>query len=96
MFKKLNIDYLSIDLDSAAYQKDNIGVTLRADLTQKTGVKTIPQLFVGKDFVGGATEFFDAYKDGTLQTLFAKHGVDYKKIDGFDPYTLLPSWLHKR
>lgn len=95
MFQKLGIDYLSIDLDSAALQDGHQGMKIRADLTHKTRVKTIPQLFVGGEFIGGATEFFDAYNEGELLKLFAKHNVDYKRIEGFDPYSLLPTWLHK-
>jgi len=57
---------------------------------------TIPQIFVGGEFVGGCTEVFDAYKAGRLQALLDKHGSSYDRSLRVDPYSFLPSWLHPR
>jgi len=96
MFGKFNIPYRSIDLDSVEYQKDNKGGQIRAALIDKTSFKTIPQIFVGGEFVGGCTDIFDAYKDGQLQQLLEKSAVDYDKGLNIDPYSFLPTWLHPR
>jgi cysteine synthase A len=64
-----------VDLDSVAYQQDNWGGQIRAALTDSTGVKTIPQIFVGGEFVGGCTDVFDAWREGRFQELLERAGV---------------------
>ena len=69
---------------------------IRAAILERTGLKTIPQIFVGGQHIGGATEFFDALKDGSMQVLFEQHNVVWKKSADQDPYSFLPGWLHTR
>ncbi|MGD8341531.1 MAG: cysteine synthase A [Gammaproteobacteria bacterium] len=90
------IPYKSVDLDSVAYQENDWGGQVRAALTAQTGVPTIPQIFVGGEFVGGATDAFDQWRDGTLQQLLDKAGVEYSSEEQADPYSFLPTWLHPR
>lgn len=96
MFAKYEIPYRSIDLDSVEYQKDNKGGGIRAALRDRIGSKTIPQIFIGGQHVGGATELFDLQKDGDLAELLEKNSVVYNKDVDVDPYTFLPGWLHRR
>jgi cysteine synthase A len=96
MFAKYEIPYRSVDLDSVAYQEDNKGGKIRAALRERTGSKTIPQVFVGGQFIGGATELFDSQKDGELAELLEKNSVVYNKDVDVDPYTFLPGWLQQR
>jgi cysteine synthase A len=96
MFAAYGIPYRSVDLDSVAYQTDDWGGQIRAALTAQTTVKTIPQIFVGGDFVGGATDAFDAWRDGRLQRLLDRAGVAYAGDKTEDPYSFLPTWLHPR
>ncbi|HEY5790182.1 MAG TPA: cysteine synthase A [Gammaproteobacteria bacterium] len=96
LFARLGIDYRSIDLDSAAYQENDWGGQVREALIARTGMPTIPQVFVGGTFVGGCTDTFDAFKAGELQPLFAAAGVETKDVGNLDPYDLLPKWLHPR
>ncbi len=96
MFAKVGIPFRSIDLDSAENQEGNWGGQVRAALESRFGTKTIPQIFVGGRHIGGCTETFDAFKDGSLQRLLSENGVDYDGGDGFDPYSLLPTWLQAR
>jgi cysteine synthase A len=96
MLAKHDIPYRSIDLDSVEYQKANRGAEIRAALTARTSVNTIPQIFVGGDFVGGCTDVFDAHKDGRLAALLNKHHVSYNRDLRVDAYSFLPSWLHPR
>jgi len=37
---------------------------------------------------------FDKQKDGTFTELLEKNNIN-KEQKNFDPYTLLPTWLHK-
>jgi cysteine synthase A len=96
LFAKCNIPYRSIDLDSTAYQRDDRGGQIRAVLRARTGSVTIPQVFVGGEFVGGCTETLDAFKYGRLQELLGKHGVRFDENVRVDPHALLPAWLHPR
>jgi cysteine synthase A len=96
MFARYEIPYRSVDLDSVAYQENNLGGELRAALRQVTGVPTIPQVFVGGKHVGGATELFDAWKSGQLQKILEENSVPYKRQVVVDPYSFLPGWLQPR
>ena len=87
MFAHCGIPYRSIDLDSVPYQKDNHGGKIRAVLKGLTSFETIPQIFVGGEFIGGCTEVFDAYKEGRLQTLLEKNAVAYDQSVSLDPYS---------
>ncbi len=96
LMAEYEIPYRAIDLDSVAYQEDDKGTNIRAAILERTGLKTIPQIFVGGQHIGGATEFFDALKDGSMQELFEQHNVVWKKSADQDPYSFLPGWLHTR
>ena len=96
LFAKCAIPYRSVDLDSTAYQRDDRGGQIRAVLRARTGSKTIPQVFVAGEFIGGCTETFAAFKAGTLQEKLARSGVNFDASVPVDPYTLLPGWLHPR
>jgi cysteine synthase A len=96
LFKKLDIPYRSVDLDSVEFQEDQLGQKIRAVLLEKTTFKTIPQIFIGGEFVGGCTDLFDAWQDGSAQALLAKSNVAYAGDLTVDPYGFLPDWLHPR
>ena len=96
MFAKYEIPYRSVDLDSVAYQEGDRGGKIRLALNARFSVKTIPQIFVGGQLIGGCTELFDAQKDGSLDQLLTQAKVSYDKSCDVDPYSFLPSWLHTR
>ncbi len=96
LFAEAGIEYEDVALDAAAYQKDNLGGELRAALHQISGTPTIPQIFVGGLHIGGATETFDAYNDGSLQQRLLTRGVAFKQALEADAYSFLPRWLHPR
>ena len=96
MFAAFKIPYRSVDLDSVEYQKDDRGGKIRAALAARTSMSTIPQVFVGGEFVGGCTEVFDSHKEGRLQKLLANCRVEYDRNVDIDPYSCLPTWLHPR
>ena len=96
MFAAYEIPYRSVDLDSVAYQQDNLGGKIRKVIEQRTGLKTIPQIYVGGEHVGGASETFDAVRGGQFQQLLEKNDVAWNKGVDTDPYSFLPGWLHSR
>ena len=96
MFAHYDVPYRSIDLDSVAYQEDNKGGKIRKALEADTGLKTIPQIYIGGKHVGGATELFDAARDGDMAELLEANNVAWNTSASKDPYSFLPKWLHKR
>jgi len=44
---------------------------LREEMTQKTGRRTVPQIYIGTTYVGGFDELFSLDQQGTLDTLLA-------------------------
>ena len=96
MFAEYEIPYRSFDLDSVEYQQDNKGGKIRAALLERTGLKTIPQIFIGGEHVGGATELFDACRDGSMARLLDESNVTWNNAVDRDPYSFLPGWLQSR
>lgn len=91
LFAAMNVPFRSIDLDSVAYQRENWGGRVRAALQARTGVLTIPQIFVAGELIGGATDVIAAAESGALQarmpTLPARRVAD--------PRGFLPGWLQQ-
>jgi cysteine synthase A len=96
LFGRLGIGYRSVDLDSVDYQENDRGGKIRAVVRDLTGAMTIPQVFVGGKPMGGCTEVFDAFKSGELQAELKRAGAGFDEEAEFDPYSLLPTWLHSR
>jgi len=96
MFATYEIPYRAIDLDSLEYQEGNKGGNIRAALRERTDSKTIPQIFIGGQYIGGATELFDACKDGSMKKLLDENAVSFNKNVAVDPYSFLPGWLQTR
>jgi cysteine synthase A len=96
MFKAFDIPYRSVDLDSADYQKDNWGGEIRNVLKVRTQSPTIPQIFIGGEHIGGATETFDAFNEGKLAKMLQDRGIAIKPTKNVNAYSFLPTWLHPR
>jgi cysteine synthase len=96
LFQRLGIAYRSIDLDSVAYQADDLGGKIRAVLARQTGSPTIPQIYVGGEHIGGCTELFDAVREGALQRRLEARAIAYDAAAELDPYSLFPKWLQPR
>jgi cysteine synthase A len=96
LFGKYSIPYRSIDLDSVEYQRGDRGGKVRAALTARTKIATIPQIFVGGELLGGATDVLQAAADGRLQKLLEANRVTFDSGVGDQPLSFLPGWLHPR
>ena len=96
LFNRLGIEFQSVDLDSVAYQENDWGGQVRAALNDHTGCVTIPQIFIGGQFIGGCTDLFDAIKSGKVQALLKELSVTYDAEVKIDPYSMLPKWLQPR
>jgi cysteine synthase A len=95
-FTELDIPCKAVDLDSVAYQEDDWGGQIRAVLNARLGSNTIPQIFIGGENIGGATDTFEAFKSGELQKHLENAGIEPGDLGGKDPFELLPNWLHQR
>ena len=96
MLKQYGIAYRSVDIDSVAYQQNNRGGHIRNVLKQQTGCATIPQIFIGGEFIGGCTDLFDQCLDGSLATRLDRLDIHFDRQQKTDPYSFLPKWLHPR
>jgi cysteine synthase A len=96
LFARAGIPYRSIDLDSTSYQREDRGGQIRAVLRGRTDSTTIPQVFVGGEYLGGCTDTLDAFKAGTLQQALRRSGVAFDESVELDPHALLPGWIQKR
>ncbi len=96
MLTACDIPYVTVDLDSVAFQDNDRGGKILAVLNHKNDWPTIPQIYVGGEFVGGATDLFDVGKAGELQARLAARNIPYNETINRDPYSFLPTWLHPR
>jgi cysteine synthase len=93
LFKAYSIPYRSVDLDSVAYQQDDWGGRIRNALRARTGMQTIPQIFVRGELIGGTSEIFDAARTGGLQQRLRDARVAFDANAQVDLPSLLPKWL---
>jgi cysteine synthase A len=96
MMTACDIPYITVDLDSVAYQENDRGGKIFNVLRQRNDWPTIPQIYVGDKFVGGATDFFDVGKAGELEEMLDVRNIPYNDTIKRDPYSFLPDWLHPR
>jgi cysteine synthase A len=95
LFERYDIPCRGILVDSVEYQRNDRGGKLRNALREQTGWSTLPQIFIGGEFVGGCTDIFNESTSGKLKQRLQAHGIDLKE-EIRDPYGFLPNWLHSR
>lgn len=96
LFEELGVAYCSVDLDSVAYQQNNRGGKIREVLKAELGVPTIPQIYIGGQHIGGATELFTAYSEGSVTSVLKQLDVSFDELARPDLNKLLPQWLQPR
>jgi cysteine synthase A len=95
LFERYQIPYRCISLDAVEYQTNDRGGTLRAALRARTGWNTLPQVFIGGEFVGGCTDLFDEILKGRLSQRLQVVGIALQE-EIKNPYGFLPKWLQPR
>ncbi|HEY9218089.1 MAG TPA: pyridoxal-phosphate dependent enzyme [Phenylobacterium sp.] len=93
LLNAVGVPYRDVALDAAALQADDLGLRLRSALTARTGVPTVPQLFIGGEPVGGCMDAFAAFRSGALARDLAGAGVTMRTPSGLVPESFLPGWL---
>jgi cysteine synthase A len=96
LFQACSVPYRSVDLDSVAYQADDRGGKIRTAVSARSGMGTIPQIFVGGELIGGAIDVLESWKQGTVQERLDRLGVSYDRARMVEPKTFLPTWLAAR
>ncbi|MEO0959440.1 MAG: pyridoxal-phosphate dependent enzyme [Pseudomonadota bacterium] len=92
LFQKAGIPFRALDIDTAAFREgDRGGKVLRA-VFARTGVRTVPQVFVAGTRIGGATDTLAAFVDGSLQSLLARLDPPITPKPVADPMAFLPTW----
>jgi cysteine synthase len=94
LFEQIGAPLAVIELDAPRHAA--IAATLRARLHAATGSPTLPQLFVGGQWIGGCSETFEAFADGRLPQQLAALQVPFSVPAAFDPRRLLPAWQQPR
>ena len=56
MLDKYEIPFISVDIDSVKYDKDNVGQKIREVIRDKTTWNTFPQIFIGGQHIGGSDD----------------------------------------
>jgi len=95
LFERYDIPYRAIPVDAVEYQAGNRGGQLRNALRERTGWATLPQIFIGGEFVGGCTDLFDECLNGKLQARLDAQRIPLREPIS-NPYGFLPKWLHPR
>lgn len=96
VFAEYEVPYRIINLDSAEYVKNDRGRNIRQALNEKTTCNTVPQIFIGGEFVGGCVDIITECKEGKLQERLLQLAIPYNRAITTDPATFLPTWLHPR
>ena len=69
LLQSLNISFHTIELDTGSFAAHERYAALRSQLTELTGSRTLPQVFIGRVAIGGYTETAAASRRGDLQRL---------------------------
>ncbi|MEW4982086.1 MAG: glutaredoxin domain-containing protein [Cycloclasticus sp.] len=96
LFVEYEIPYRIINLDAAEYVDNDRGRNIRLALNKETTWNTLPQIFIGGDFVGGCMDIFTECKNGKLQERLQRLGIPYNQAITTEPTSFLPAWLHPR
>jgi cysteine synthase A len=95
-FQAIGATIRGVDLDAPRFQAGEFGVRCRTALAERTGAGTLPQVFVGGQWIGGCTETFLAWDEGRLQVLLGAAGVAFDAGARIATKALLPAWQQPR
>jgi len=73
LFSKLDVPAKVIDLDTLADGDD-----IQDALVGISGMRTVPQVFIGGDLVGGCDDTLKAYRSGMLSSMLNTVGITVK------------------
>ena len=96
LLTQLGVPYHAVHLDGPEFGDPRWATKVRRAMAERAGAVTIPQVFIGGQHLGGATETFDASNDGRLKELLRGVGIEVNPEIVGDAYGFLPKWVHPR
>lgn len=75
LFSRLNEPTVIVELDNLTNGRE-----IQNELSIKTGVSTVPQVFINGNFVGGCDKTHELHDSGKLRDLLTNHSYDYDLI----------------
>ncbi|KAI8997433.1 thioredoxin-like protein [Pilobolus umbonatus] len=67
VLQDMGIEFIAIELD----QEDD-GAAIQQYLLKKTGQRTVPNIFINQQHIGGCDDLLATQKSGKLQTILSK------------------------
>lgn len=67
IFKNLGLDFDEIEVDR--------NPELREEMMKRSGRRTVPQIFVGDEHLGGCDDLKAAQKSGDLDSMLERNGI---------------------
>ncbi len=80
-FRETGIEVCDLDLLTEEFAEGNRGARIRTVLRERTGARTLPQVFISGTPVGGAEELFEAFDEGRLAPLLDAAGISLDAAD---------------
>ncbi len=80
VLQQLDIPFRYIEADSASELDGFSPAQVRQALRDRTASHTIPQIFIGGESIGGATELMSALRSGRLTGLLQPLGITPKPL----------------
>lgn len=93
-FTAIAAPYRILELDAEEYQRGHLHHEIRKVLQRRTGSHTVPQIFIGQHFVGGATDSFAAWKTGEFQQRLQAADIPFNETADLNMQGNLHGWLH--
>eukprot|EP01025_Chloroclados_australasicus_P040405 TRINITY_DN42188_c1_g1_i1.p1 TRINITY_DN42188_c1_g1~~TRINITY_DN42188_c1_g1_i1.p1 ORF type:complete len:181 (-),score=1.54 TRINITY_DN42188_c1_g1_i1:117-584(-) len=75
LFRDLEVDAKVVELDQI-----HEGVDIQQELQRLTGSRTVPQVFVGGEYIGGNSETQSLHRSGNLRSKLDAAGVSHNQI----------------
>lgn len=95
LFDAAGVPFRSIDVDSAEYRHDDRGGDVLRALFSHTGMRTVPQVFIGGTLVGGASDVLAEAGEGTLARRLTQLSAPIDFAPVADPLDYLPKWVRR-
>lgn len=78
LLEQLGVPYRVFELDRGEFLEPSLQDEVRTRLQQLTRSRTLPQLFIGGESLGGYTDTVAARSSGKLAEVLARHAVQAK------------------
>jgi cysteine synthase A len=96
LFARMQIPFVSVDLDDPDFRTAHDVQKIRSALQEITGAATIPQIFIGGEWIGGSMEVLEAAESGELQRLLGQSSIPFNHQGQVSRYDFLPNWVQKQ